>query len=586
MKEKEVFNVAEYQKGQHNNKKTNTPKGGSAQSLTPDVSSATPSSSGGVDGVYQKNVYTEYGKTGLTRFGGFVYEEWLKELQGRRGALIFREMRDNDSIIGAFLYAIKMLLRQVKWKVEPSGQTPEDKEAAKFIDECRKDMCMSWNDIVSEILTFLPYGWCFMELCYKKRNGENNVNPQDSSKYDDGKIGWKKWGIRAQETLNRWGFNTDGSLTGMEQLSPPDYRATFIPIEKAILFRTESNKDNPEGRSILRNAYRSWYLKKNIEEIEAIGIERDLAGFPIMWLPETVMAGGMPDATPEQSMAYSAYRNMITNINRNEQEGAMLPLVYDDKGNKMYDLTLLASGATRRQFDTNQIIQRYEQRIAMTVLADFLMLGHEKSGSYSLSDNKTSMFQTALSAVLEIITETINTQAIPKLIKLNGFGKLTDMPKLAHDEIQRANLDELGNFIQRIAAAGGARFGDIETENALRSAAKLPMKPEDYYAGNDNVDDLDNIDDFYLVDNTIDLVDNPTEPVANAQVPNITMNANQKTNINPNSAKLAGNKNANMVTATQAKVSAINKQYKDDRKMFVEAIKELRSELTKEGKTL
>lgn len=536
----------------------------------------------GVNGVREKNIYYEYGKTGLTRFGGFVYEEWLKELQGKRGALIYREMRDNDAIIGAFLYAIKMIIRKVKWKVEPAGKTKSDYEATKFIEECRQDMCISWNDIVSEILSFLPFGWCYMELCYKKRNGENS-NEQLSSKYDDGKIGWKKWGIRAQETLWRWGFENDGTITGMEQLSPPDYIATFIPMEKSILFRTESNKNNPEGRSILRNAYRSWYMKKNIEEIEAIGIERDLAGFPIMWLPETIMSGAMPDATPEQSAAYAAYKAMITNINRNEQEGALLPLVYDEKGNKMYDLTLLASGATRRQFDTNQIIQRYEQRIAMTVLADFLMLGHERSGSYSLSANKTSMFQSALLAIVDIISETINSQAIPKLIKLNDFGKLTDYPKIVHDDIEHVNLDELGNFIQRIASAGAIQLGDIETENSLRNAAKLPMKSEDYYA---NSEDVDDIDDFYLVDNTVDVEDNPniygTAP-ANAQPPNVTRNPNEKTNINPNSTNLIGNKNASMMTATQNKINAVNKMYRDDRKMFLDAVKGLRDLTAKEG---
>ena len=59
------------------------------------------------------------------------------------------------------------------------------------------------------------------------------------------------------------------SLIGMTQQPPPDYGLLTIPISKAMLFRTESAKDNPEGRSILRNAYRSWYFKRRIQEIEA-----------------------------------------------------------------------------------------------------------------------------------------------------------------------------------------------------------------------------------------------------------------------------------------------------------------------------
>ncbi|MFA5037657.1 MAG: hypothetical protein WC479_10840 [Candidatus Izemoplasmatales bacterium] len=441
------------------------------------------------DGVYEKSVFYEHGVSGLTRFGGFVYEEWMKELQGRRGALTYREMRDNDAIIGAFLYAIEMLIRQVKWRVEPAGETPADIEAKEFLESCMDDMSMSWNDTISEILSMLPFGFCYMELCYKKRIGPDEPTGDTRSKFSDGRIGWRKWGIRAQETLWRWRFDMDGSILGMEQIAAPDYKLRYIPIEKALLFRTKSNKNNPEGRSLLRNVYRSWYFKKNIEEIEAIGIERDLAGLPVMWLPAEVMEGGMPGATAEQAAAYNAYKKIVTNIKRDEQEGVMLPLVYDDKGNKMYDLELLTSGATRRQFDTNLIIQRYEQRIAMTVMADFLMLGHEKTGSYALSVNKTSLFQTALSTVLQIVADVVNTYAIPRLMKLNTFDGLTDYPKLIHDDIERANLTELGTFIKDVAAAGGITLGDIETENYLREAAKLPKKSDEFVAPSVTVDD-------------------------------------------------------------------------------------------------
>ena len=421
------------------------------------------------------NVFVEQGVSGLTRFGGFVYEEWLKELQGRRGALTYREMRDNDAVIGAFLYAIEMLIRQVKWRIDVGGETPADEEAKDFLESCLDDMSSSWNDTISEILTMLPYGWCMMETCYKLRKGPDEPTGTTRSKYNDGRIGWRKWAIRAQETLWRWSFEPDGSIVGMEQIAPPDYKTRFIPIEKALLFRTKSNKNNPEGRSILRNAYRSWYFKKNIEEIEAIGIERDLAGFPIMWVPPDILE----QTTPETKLAYSRYKKIVTNIKRDEQEGLLMPLVYDDKGNKLYDIDMLSSGATRRQFDTNIIITRYEQRIAMTVMADFLMLGHDKTGSYALSVNKTSLFQTALSTILQNICDIVNTYAIPRLFKLNAFDGLTDYPKLAHDELEKADLDELGNFIQKVVGSGAVTAeGDIDLENYIRAAAKFPERPD------------------------------------------------------------------------------------------------------------
>ena len=53
----------------------------------------------------------------------------------------------------------------------------------------------------------------------------------------------------------------------------------------------------------------------------------------------------------------------------------------------------LSVPARARQFDTNAIINRYDTKIAMTVLADFLMLGHNKVGSFALSSDKTGFFR-------------------------------------------------------------------------------------------------------------------------------------------------------------------------------------------------
>jgi hypothetical protein len=54
----------------------------------------------------------EIGTTGLRRTGGTVYEEFLVSLRGRRGAKVYREMSENDPVVGSILYAIeKIILR-------------------------------------------------------------------------------------------------------------------------------------------------------------------------------------------------------------------------------------------------------------------------------------------------------------------------------------------------------------------------------------------------------------------------------------------------------------------------------------------
>lgn len=201
----------------------------------------------------------ELGRVGQRRYGGIFYEEFLPELRGRKGAEVFTEMSNNDETVGAILFAVEMLVRQASWNVEPGGSTAKDREAAEFVQSCMEDMDMTWTDTISEILSFLTYGWSLHEIVYKRRMGRTK-DKRTNSKFSDGLIGWAKLPIRSQETLYQWEYDDQDNLTGMTQMPPPDFGLITIPIEKCLLFRTRSRKDNPEGRSILRTAYHSWLM--------------------------------------------------------------------------------------------------------------------------------------------------------------------------------------------------------------------------------------------------------------------------------------------------------------------------------------
>lgn len=412
----------------------------------------------------------EIGRIGQRRFGGIVYEEFLPELRGSKGIEIYREMSENDDVVGAILYAIEMLVRQTKWNVEPGGSTAKDKEAAEFVESCMDDMQTTWVDTISEILSFLTYGWSYHEIVYKRRMG-NTADTRTRSKYSDGLIGWAKLPIRAQETLYQWEYDENDNLTGMTQMPPPDYGLLTIPLSKALLFRTKSRKDNPEGRSILRNAYRSWHFKRRIQEIEGIGIERDLAGLPVMYAPE-----GMDIWNDDVDTKRILVRleEMVRGIRRDEMEGLVLPYGFE--------LQLLSSGGAR-QFDTNAIIDRYDTRIAMTVLADFIFLGHQQNGSWALSSDKTELFAMACGAYLDIIAETFNSQGIPSLIDINGdhFKGITGYPTLTHGDIEDADIQKVSTYIKDMVGIG-VLIPDDGLEDYIRQIGNLPERVE----SNDN----------------------------------------------------------------------------------------------------
>ena len=414
------------------------------------------------------------GTTGLRAFGGYVQEEFLKELRGLNGSRIYREMADNDPTVGALLFAVEMLIRRVPWTVQAADDTDEADTGKQFVEECMQDMSVSWTSVISEVCSMFKYGFAPMEIIWKKREGPDATSSEGRSQFDDGMIGIRTITLRAQNTIPKWEIDReDGSIDGVWQM-PYDRPMVMIPIEKLLLFRTTEERGNPEGRSLLRNAYRPWYFKKKLEEIEAIGLERDLAGLPVAYIPSNYLAQG---ADVVEKAVANEYKRLIRSIKRDTQEGLVLPSTRDTAGNLMFEIKLLSTGGSR-QFDTTKVIDRYAKAIATTVLADFILLGQGSVGSHALSSNKTDMFATAVGAFTASIADVFTRHLLPRLWKLNALDPET-MPTIVAGDLERPDLTALGGFMSALTGAGAQMFPDRELENYLREAAGLPLAPED-----------------------------------------------------------------------------------------------------------
>lgn len=408
-------------------------------------------------------------RSGTTGFGSIFFEEFLPELRGIKGVEVYQEMSDNDATVGAILFAIEMLMRNCEFHIQPGGDTEKDREAAEFVESCMYDMERTWPDTLSEILSFMTYGWSYHEIVYKRRLGKT-TSPITNSKYSDGLIGWRKLPIRSQDTLWGWKYKPDSDeLEGMIQCPPPNFGTFEIPVEKALHFRTRSRKDNPEGRSILRTAYRAYYFKKRIEEIEGYGIERDLAGFPVLYSPADLPIWDIND--PEMAATLARAETIVSSIRRDAREGLVLP-----GGENGWKLELITSGS-RRQFDTNAILDRYDKRIATSVLADFVMLGQQAVGSFALADNKTQIFALAIGTYLDVICEVFNNQGIKRLIDLNGdhFKGITDYPYMEHGDIDEPDLAQFATYVKDMVGAG-ILMPDEELEDEVRRVGHLPER--------------------------------------------------------------------------------------------------------------
>jgi len=407
--------------------------------------------------------FAEVGTTGLRRFAGEVQEEFDPNLRGLRGVRVYDEMRRNDPDIGAVLFAILHVALGSRWSVEEASQEQPDLDAAEFVREVLfNDMSHTWRDWVIDAMTSNAFGWAFFELVFKQRLGNEGDPP---SRYNDGRIGLRKIALRGQETLIRWVFDEHGGIQGMVQRGAPVFQQILIPISKALLVRTSREKNNPEGISLLRNAYRPYYIKTNIEEIEVIGAERDMTGVLKIMLPA--------NATEQD---FSKARDMGERYRVDDQTYFLLQR-FGEKAHEGWDVEVIGA-AGQKVVDTDKTISRCSTLIMRSVLAQFLTLGQGRTGSWALSTSQRDLWHLAVKGRLDTLQDELNQYLIPKLFALNGFPDITALPKIAHSDAGELDIDKLTPFLRVLGELGLINITQEVIEHVHERANLPPPSPD------------------------------------------------------------------------------------------------------------
>ena len=122
---------------------------------------------------------------GNTHNGQIRADEFLPELRGKKAIRKYREMRDNDSTVGAVMYSVEQILRDVELDVKPANDTAEAKTEADFVKSVLDDMDHTLDDHIAEAIGYLSYGFGWFEVMYKRRAGPTERSPKKHSKFTD-----------------------------------------------------------------------------------------------------------------------------------------------------------------------------------------------------------------------------------------------------------------------------------------------------------------------------------------------------------------------------------------------------------------
>ncbi len=423
----------------------------------------------------------EAGYLGLNIYAGLSQDEIKRELNFPASIVTYKQMSYHSTVNSA-LTLFDNLVGKADWKFKaPADATDAELEQARVINEMMHDMQdQTWSDFISDALSANVFGFSVHEKVYRRRLKANG------SKYNDGLIGWKKLPIRNQETIERFVFSDDGNdVIGVRQnltlVNDPYNRydkrnmnAVVLPRAKIMLFRSGKHKGDPYGKSPLRDAYLAWRFLSVIEEIEANGVAKDLAGLPVLKLPPQYLAA---DASPEQKAIRAYYENVMRNLQMNQQSALILPQAYDqDTRQPLFSLELLSLNGSKAM-DTSKIKEYYKNLILTSLFADLLVMGQTGGGSFALGQIKSSLSGNAAEAMLKRITQVINDELIRQTYELNGWDT-SRMGYMDFDNIQTEDLESFSKAIQRYASTGIIEI-DRDVLNRVRESVGIDALPED-----------------------------------------------------------------------------------------------------------
>lgn len=429
------------------------------------------------DGTLPRINMTEVGQTGLREIDGSVYEQFKEELRFPEASTTYKKMY-NDPLIYAGLNLTMNTISKVDWFVQPhKDANEEDLKKVMFIQQCMDDMEGTWHEFIKSVLYYVVYGFSVSEKVFRRRR------PSSGSKHSDNLIGWRKLAVRSQRTISKWKFDDYGrkleglyqDLTGVhgngryDKLMSSDHYTSdglFLPKKQFLLFTYGGNSDNPEGESPLASCYTPWKFRNLLEEQEAIGISRDLNGMPIIWLHPSYLS---KDADEDQKAVRKYYEDMASNVSRNEQGGAVMPLQYDENGKKVIDFELLKSGSTGGGYDIDATIKRYDDKILTALFADILKLGQGSNGSFSLAGAKTTITAVNIQARLREIADVLNNDLIRQTFEINKWDT-SRLPKLAFEDLDQEDIEEFSKMIQRLGSVNMIPRTPETVSNVLKRA--------------------------------------------------------------------------------------------------------------------
>lgn len=382
---------------------------------------------------------TEVGVTGtLIKSGILSLTDYQANMTGLSAIQKYDKMRKGDGTVRSALKSMVTPITSTAWDVEYEDQNIED-----FVEyNLFQTMSITWSQFLEEaIRLYLAYGHMPYEKVYEVRMWKGKPYYM-----------LRKFAPRLPGSIRKW--ETENNKPGVQQYDPNTGENISIPMEKLVVFVCEKEGDNWQGVSVLRSAYKHWYMKDTLYKIDAVKGERQGLG-----IPYAKIEGGKTLSQAEVQKV----EEQLANMRAHEKAFAIIP---DGVEMGFFDMK---AGATH---DLMPSISHHDRQITKNVLAQFLEIGSaSSSGSYSASNDQIELFMMSLNGIAQYFKETIERYFIKELVDLN-FGPQETYPQITFEQIGSEKAKGLAETMKTLVDANVIIPTDSD-ENHFRKMLRL-----------------------------------------------------------------------------------------------------------------
>jgi hypothetical protein len=340
------------------------------------------------------------------------------ELRGTQGSRTYRSMRVDDPHIRGLRKAQNLPLIQASAEIDPSD--PDDPDAVAKADFVREVLIADYpfRSFVSDSMLAIDYGFACFEIVWYRDSRTGKVRcrlelrPSSSIAPSDIAV-------------------VNGTIDHVVQ-RPLDGGEKTIPGDKLVWFAHDKEGAAFQGVPILRSMYRSWKIKRELEQ-ELPSAVRRLAG-----IPDITYHGTLPDDAKTQL----------------KQIGERIGLSAD--GYALHPDTAVVQLLTGNASisDILEAIKAQDQALSAACQAQVFDLGTSNAGSRALGTTLADLFANGVQAEAKYREDVVNASGgvIHQLVAFN-FQNDENRPTLRFGHVQAVDMK---SFAQALLTVGQA----------------------------------------------------------------------------------------------------------------------------------